>query len=151
MSIKVLIDDLNSEGYYDITKQIKAYVYGEGDLKAELENLIQEFCLQETVHLKGQIPNVDVPNVLNEVDIYLITSKHESFGVSVIEAMASRIPVVATDVPGFAEIIVNNETGIIVSSKNPEDIAKELKKLILDEELRHKLGNKGRDRVEKIL
>lgn len=146
LRIKLLDKDLN-----DIWDKILVYIYGDGSKKEELENLIYELNLTGKVHLLGKIPHSEVPIALEKFDIFCATSKldSESFGVAVVEAMAKALPVVVTDVDGFKEVVVDGYNGIIVKKQNIEEIANALEKLVLDEELRRKLGENGRKRVIK--
>ncbi len=149
-SIRILIDNLINKGFKNIAEKIKINIYGDGEQKEELINLINRLGLQNIIYLKGRIPNNEVPKALEEMDIFCVTSVRESFGVAVVEAMSMELPVVATDVSGFREVVEHNVTGIIVKRKNPVAIATALEKLILNEELRIKMGKNGRKRVEEL-
>ena len=81
------------------------------------------------------------------MDIFVAPSIEESFGVAAVEAMACETPVIVSDADGLKEVIVNNETGFIVSKKDYKTIAEKLKELILNEALRIKFGRNGRKRV----
>lgn len=131
----------------EIANRIKFYVYGEGKYRESLQNLIEKEKLEETVFLKGKIPNNQVPEILNNLDIFCITSNKESFGVAIVEAMACEVPVVATDAEGFCEVMEANSTGYIVERRNIKQIADALEKLIENRELRIKFGKNGRERV----
>ncbi|TAA72855.1 glycosyltransferase [Planococcus salinarum] len=146
-SIRVLMDSLNEKNLSEVAGKIKVYIYGEGNQKNELEKLIETLRLEKIVYLKGSIPNDKVPNALEELDIFCVTSLTESFGVAVVEAMAMELPVVATDADGFKEIINHENTGFIVERNNIDKIANALEKLVLNENLRVSMGIKGRERV----
>lgn len=146
-AVSILRSDLEREDLKDIADKIKLFIYGDGNQKEELINLVQQYNLQKVVEFKGKIPNRDVPKALEELDIFCVTSIQESFGVSVVEAMAMELPVVATDVDGFKEVVDNGVTGIVVERKNSLEIAKALKKLILNENMRLEMGKRGRERV----
>ena len=98
----------------------------------------------------GKIPNNKVPNVLSQFDIFCAMSQRESFGVSLVEAMSMKKPVVASNVDGFKEVIDNEITGIIVDKNDTVQCKEALKRLILDEVLREKMGENGRKRVLKF-
>ena len=142
-AIKELENTLDIENY----KKIRLLIYGKGELKNKLEALTKELQIEDKVIFKGYISNEDVPKALNEMDIFVVPSINESFGVAAVEAMACEIPVIASSVGGLKEVVVDNETGYLVSKKNCKEIADKLKKLILDKELRISLGKAGRKRV----
>lgn len=128
---------------------IKLYIYGDGEQRAELEELIKKLNLDKDVFLEGKIKNDLVPQVLNSLDLFCATSilDSESFGVAVVEAMACELPVIVTNVDGFSEVVTNNETGIIVPRHNIEAIAEAMEKLIYDSDQRTKMGKFARKRV----
>lgn len=147
---RVLKDSLENKQLSDISNRIRVHIYGDGKLRGELEQLIVKLSLENTVYLKGRIPNAEVPKILKEFDIFCATSEKESFGVSVVEAMAMEVPVVVSDAEGFKEVIEDGKTGFVVSSGGIETIAEKLERLILDTDLRRTLGKAGRKRVEKL-
>ena len=142
-AIKELENTLDIENY----KKIRLLIYGKGELKNKLEALTKELQIEDKVIFKGYISNEDVPKALNEMDIFVVPSINESFGVAAVEAMACEIPVIAFSVGGLKEVIVDKETGYLVPKKDHKEIAKYLKKLILDKNLRTSLGENGRKRV----
>ena len=150
-AIKILIDDLNSNGYSNISKNLKLFIYGDGDQREELEDLSIRLGLEKTIKFMGKIPNEKVPEALEKMDIFVVSSilNSESFGVAVVEAMSAGLPVVATDVDGFKEVVEDKVTGLIVEKENPFELAEGLKELILNYELRKSMGIAGRKRVEK--
>ena len=77
-------------------------------------------------------------------------SRSESFGVSAVEAMACEIPVIATKVAGFQEVVRDGETGILVDVDDVQAMADAIKKLYDDKELREQYGKAGRKRVQNL-
>lgn len=146
-AIKILKMNLEHKGLKEISNSIVVQIYGDGSQKAKIEDLIKQLQLTDVVKLKGKIPNSEVPAALEEMDIFCVTSISESFGVSVVEAMAMELPVVATDVDGFKEVVEDGVTGIIVERSDPKAIAEALENLLLDKNLRIKMGKSGRKRV----
>ena len=122
-------------------------IYGDGPLKDSLVSLSNELGVGNKVRFLGIIPNDEVPQAINEMDIFVNCSKNESFGVAVLEGMACEKPVVVTDTPGYKEIVTNEYDGIILENREPETMAKALKRLIDDPELREKMGKNGRKTV----
>lgn len=149
-AIRILKDAFKLENKQDIANRLKVYIYGDGELKESLRELIEELNLGRTVFLRGWIPNTEVSSVLQQFDIFCATSESESFGVAVVEAMAMEKPVVVSDAQGFQEVVQDGVTGFIAAGGTPEKIAEYLKRLILDEDLRKQMGTAGRVRVEKF-
>ena len=142
LAVKQVKDDLIKEGKKQIADSIKYYIYGDGSKKEELLKLIKAENLENDIFLMGKIPNEKVPEALNKLDIFCVTSilNSESFGVAVVEAMACEVPVVATDVDGFREVVDDNVTGYIVKRKDINDISLALNKLINNSEIRKNMG-----------
>lgn len=91
-----------------------------------------------------------IPEYLSSIDIFAMPSvfRSETFGVSAIEAQAMGIPVVASRVGGVPEAVIDGITGLLVKPGDPMALAEALERLILDPELRKKMGIKGREFVE---
>lgn len=136
----------------DLNINIKLNIYGEGEQFDELNKLVLNLGLSKHIFFKGYVSNFDVPHILNESDIFCLSSieNSESFGVSAVEAMACGLPVIATDADGFTEVVNNNETGFIVPKKNIELFADRIYDLVKDKDLRLKMGDAGRKRVEQL-
>lgn len=136
----------------DETKHIHLVIYGEGEQKQELMELCEILGISEQVYFKGYIPNTKVPEAFNGMDIACFGSRweSESFGVAAVEAMACGIPVIATKVAGFREVMEHGETGYLVPIDDSETMAIYMMKLYRDRELREQLGENGRKRVERL-
>lgn len=128
---------------------IKCYIYGDGEQKEELEELIKKLKLNKVIKLKGRIPNDKVPEALNEFDVFCAASviNSESFGVAIVEAMSCEVPVIATKIDGFSEVMVDQETGILIEKENYKDISKALEEMYNDSNKRIMYGKNGRKRV----
>lgn len=96
-------------------------VAGEGELRSELEILIRELGLNSNIKLLGY--RDDVPNLLNTFNVFVMSSKLEGLGTSVLDAMAAGVPVVATDAGGLPEMVTDGETGLLVPAQDPEALA----------------------------
>lgn len=144
-AIKELEKILDDETF----ERIEVKIYGRGYLRESLENLAKELNIKEKIKFEGFILNSEVPKVINEMDIFIVPSvlDSESFGVAAVEAMACEVPVIVSDADGLKEVVVDNETGFIVSKKDYKAIAEKIKVLINNKELRKKLGRAGRKRV----
>ena len=111
-------------------------IYGDGLEFDSLIKLRNSLGLQKQISFKGKVSNKFVPEILSKSTIFCATSINESFGVSLLEAMSVGIPVVATNVPGFQEIITHKKNGFIVESRNPENIANGLLEVLMNKGLR---------------
>lgn len=89
-----------------------------------------------------------MPLILNSADIFVGTAIEEAFGQTLLEASACGIPVVAFDVGGVCDVVVNEQTGLLVKNKTVEDLFRSLDRLLADKDLRRRLGENGRKRVE---
>ena len=123
-----------------------AVIVGEGPDRERLEDEIGRLGLAERVTLAGE--RSDVPELLAAADVFALASSSEGMPVSVLEAMAAGLPVVASRVGGLAEQVVEGETGVLVEPGDPEDLARALDRLVADIELRRRLGAAGRARAE---
>lgn len=125
---------------------VQFLVVGDGRLMGELKSMSSELGISDDVIFAGE--REDVPGLLKASDIFVLTSLWEGLPVSVLEAMASSLPVVATDVGGTREVIDNGVTGILVPRENPEELAAAIGTLIENPERRKQMGFRGRERVE---
>lgn len=121
-------------------------IAGEGPAKEKLEQLILRTNLSSNFKLLGY--QSDIPKILSKIDIYVQPSLWEGLCMTVIEAMAASLPVIASDVGGISESVINGRTGFLTPPKNPEILAKKIVHLIENPNLRKKMGEKGRKIVE---
>lgn len=91
----------------------------------------------------------DVPRLLPAFDAAVSTSHKEAFSLSIAEAAAARLPVVATAVGGVPEVVLDGETGLLVPSGRPEEFAAAVSKLLADPQIAASLSRRGRERYEK--
>lgn len=108
-------------------------------------SLARERGIGETVRFPGG--RTDVPDLLRASDLFVHPSHEEGFSNAILEAMAAGLPVVATDVGGNPEAVVDGETGRLVPVRDPEAIAAALGELLADERLRRAMGESGRKRA----
>ena len=101
--------------------------------------------LRERTHFLGWVAQPE--RLIAASDIVVCSSHFESFGMAPVEAMASGVPVVSTNVGGTAETIVDGETGYLVPPGRPDLIAERVLSLLDDEALRERMGRAGRQRV----
>lgn len=123
---------------------IEMVIAGDGPLRMQLQVRAKELKIDKKVHFIG--PRLDVLELLQVFDIYVLPSLWEGLPMIILEAMASGCPVIATDVGGVREAIVDNETGILVEPGNKKALYEAIEKLVTDKDLRKKLGVNSRQR-----
>jgi sugar transferase (PEP-CTERM/EpsH1 system associated) len=119
---------------------------GDGPLENTIRGLVNALDLNAKVKFLGS--RRDIPELLKIFDVFTLSSFREGFSVAILEAMAAGLPVVATNVAGNPEAVINEETGLIVPPKNPEALARAICRLLLNGEEARRMGEKGRKRVK---
>lgn len=114
--------------------------------QSQLNDLIQQDNLSPSVTFTGF--RSDITQILSLVDVFTLPSYREGLPRSILEAMAMELPVVATDIRGCREAVVDGQTGLIVPPRNSEKLAEALAKLLENINLRRTFGKAGRQRVE---
>jgi len=120
---------------------------GDGELREEIDSFIQANQLGSRCFILGW--RTDVAKLLKGCDIFALTSLYESFGYVTCEAMACGLPVVATNVTGTMNIVVEGLTGFLVSPQDKNALAQGIMTLVQNESMRILLGERGRERVVK--
>ncbi len=110
---------------------------GEGPLRPRLEARIKTLGLEKRVLLLGQ--RDDVPAILRSLDAFVLTSRGEGIATSIQDAMWAGVPVVATDTGGVPELVIHEETGLLVRIGASEALARALIRLLTDGELKARL------------
>ena len=121
-------------------------IAGEGELRKETEQLARELGVSESCLFIGRCASV--PDLLAASDVCVLSSQAEGFSNSILEYMAAGRAVVATNVGGASEAIVEGETGHLVDSGDDRAMAERLIALLRDPERRRSMGSNGRHRVE---
>lgn len=143
-AMKILIDKLNIEGI----KAPVLLIVGEGELEKELKEISASLGINEYTKFLGI--RQDIPDLLSKSDIYVMSSEWEGLSISLIEALASGIPIVATDAGSNNEIIENEANGLIVPIKDPEALAEGLYRVIVNPDLRRKFTSNSEVKVKKF-
>ncbi|HNW97300.1 MAG TPA: glycosyltransferase [Bacteroidales bacterium] len=128
---------------------LKLLIVGSGSCEQEYKNLVKELGIKPDVIFTGYVDHCDIVKYYNNIDVFVVSSIRESFGVSVLEASACELPVVVTDTGGLPEVVEKNKTGMIVPVKDIDEIVNALELLISSEKLRIDMGESGRKHVIK--
>jgi glycosyltransferase involved in cell wall biosynthesis len=123
-------------------------IAGDGEKRMEITQLIKELKLERYVSLLGSVQPKDLTDIYATSDIFILPSLSESFGTVIIEAMASGIPVIATNIPAVKNIITNQVTGLLVN-QNPKDVAKAIYQLSKNASLRKNIIANGLINIKK--
>lgn len=111
-------------------------IIGEGELRGDIEALISLHGLQEQVVMRGALPRNEVLEAMQAADIFAFSSLSEGFGIVLLEAMLSGLAVVAPNITGVSEIVMDGKTGIIYPSQTGSVLASSLEQLIINKTLR---------------
>jgi glycosyltransferase involved in cell wall biosynthesis len=121
-------------------------IAGEGECRRNLEELAQKLRIDQTVRFLGQ--RKDLPTLLPSCDLFVLSSLSEGLSFSLLEAMACGLPIVATDVGGNRELLIDGLTGFLVPPSDPQTLAGAMGRLLNDPHARAAFGRHGRCFVE---
>lgn len=127
---------------------LRLLIVGGGSLQKELIALCTSLKISDKVVFTGYIKHNEIANYYNMLDINVVLSNSESFGVAVLEASACGKPVVVSNVGGLPEVVDEGITGFIVPPANIQAAADAIEKLIKNDTLRKEMGNNARKFVE---
>ena len=114
----------------DNKSHLRLMMIGDGDLRAVAQSKLDDAGLTDQVWLPGSLNNV--PELMNLMDIFVLPSRNEGISNTILEAMASGLPVVATNVGGNPELVVEGETGRLVEAERPDLMMLALKEYVDD-------------------
>lgn len=128
----------------------KLTIIGNGPQLQEMKDLASSLKVNEKINFVGWVDNKELPNFLNEFDIFVLTSRldSESFGVAAVEASACYLPCIVTNVGGLTEVVKDGITGIVIPKDDPLSLAEKISFLVDNPGVRKKMGDQGRQNVE---
>jgi len=126
---------------------IQFLIGGEGDASEDVKQIIATNNLEDSVKVLGWVNSNDKIKYLGSSDIFILPSYFEGYPNAIIEAMASGLPVVCTNIASNRGIVEHMYTGMLVNVNSPEEIASSLVTLIENKDLRLKMGKQARDVV----
>ena len=130
----------------DLKTRLRLVMIGDGPLRARAQAMLEEAGLAALAWLPGQ--RDDVPEILRGLDCFVLPSLAEGVSNTILEAMASGLPVIATNVGGNGELIEAGVTGELVTVADPEAMARQIAALATDPQRARLAGLAGRARVE---
>ena len=141
--------------------EVRLLVAGDGDERRNLEALCQQLRLDQTVTFCGQVDNQKIGAIYEQIDVLVVPSVWpENSPVTITEAMASGIPVIASDIGGISELVDHGVTGLLAPPRDPRALADLIERLLKDPDLRREMGQNGltairqhdvRDQVTRLL
>lgn len=128
-----------------VDMDIEVWLIGYGPLKEQLQSFAED--TKAKFKFLGNIPNRELPQLLNQCDIFVMPSLYEGHPKALLEAMACGLPVLGTRVPGIQEIIIDGENGVLCET-SAVSLREGLQRLINDAPLRQRVGRAAREYVE---
>ncbi|MBK6640968.1 MAG: glycosyltransferase family 4 protein [Bacteroidetes bacterium] len=113
------------------------FIIGDGPEKEKIDNMINEMKLNDVVYCTGF--RTDIPDILPELDVMLITSETEGLGTAILDAFACKVPVVATAAGGIPEIVIHQQTGLLAAVADASGLADAVTDVLTDVNLRNSL------------
>ena len=126
----------------------RAAIVGEGPDRSAVVQALHTYAASEHIALLGE--RSDVAEQLAQSDVFVLASRSEGMPLSVLEAMAAGLPVVASSVGGIPELVVSGETGLLVRPGDIDALAAALHTVLADRELRRAMGDAGRARAQHL-
>ena len=129
----------------ELSHQVRLIIVGNGVLLSPLQIVVRDANIDHLVWFTGE--RHDVADIMQTLDLFVLPSINEGISNTILEAMASALPVIATDVGGNPELVVDGQTGYLVSKQDPIAMAEAFKCYLLEPELLRLHGQAGRSRV----
>jgi glycosyltransferase involved in cell wall biosynthesis len=137
-------------------KSFRCEIFGEGPLENQLRGQIDELGLKELVQLRGAKPQHELRERLAGASVFVLPSVPEAEGgmdnlpTVIMEAMATGLPVVSTRIGGIPEMVIDNETGVLVEPHDAVALAGAIEKVTNDRSLGERLGHAGYERAQRL-
>jgi glycosyltransferase involved in cell wall biosynthesis len=120
-------------------------IIGDGPQRNRLERFTEKCEVSDRVHFLGE--RNDIPRILPHFDLLILASGYEGQSNAIMEAMSAGVPVVASDIPGNRDLVVNGETGFLVEVGDRSGLTQKALMILGDQELAKKLGSTGKERM----
>lgn len=120
-----------------IRQDWELWLIGEGPLREQLEQQCTKLNIRKRVHFLGY--RNDVPALLQQADIFLLSSIQETFCYSIVEAQLAELPVIAPNTGGITEVVTHRKTGLLFESENSDELFANIKLLLINKKLQQTL------------
>jgi glycosyltransferase involved in cell wall biosynthesis len=127
-----------------VGERLRLRIAGDGPDRSRLDALAERLGIADGVEFTGWIEHEALPAFLQSLDVFVLPSTYEGFGVAAAEASAMALPVVASRVYGLPDVVKNGVTGFLVPAKDSVALTHAVARLVEDPDLREELGNAGR-------
>ncbi|MBL7701547.1 MAG: glycosyltransferase family 4 protein [Ferruginibacter sp.] len=121
-------------------KPLKLYIAGDGSCRAALQKQALDSGIADSVVFTGMLKETELPAFINSLDIYVHATLGETMSTAIMQVMACRLPIIASDVAGVNNMIIHNKLGLLVPPKNAEALKDAIMQLIKDEDLAMRLA-----------
>jgi len=132
------------EQAYEVNKNLRLLLNKSGSLLDTAKNFIDEKDLGSVIRFFEPVEHDQVPGILIKLDVLMLPSLVESFGVSALEGSACGLPIIGSKVGGIPEVLKHGVTGLLVPCNNADALSKAMLRLADDKQLRDKMGKAGR-------
>lgn len=127
----------------------KLVIVGYGDQRTPLQRHVKKLGIESSMRFLDKVSGETLYSLYHEADVYVQPSLYEPFGITILEAMSMRKPVVATRVGGIPELITNGAEGLLVEPGNSLQLARAITNVFSDSSCRRRFGSNARKRVER--
>jgi glycosyltransferase involved in cell wall biosynthesis len=132
----------------EITSDVEFIICGKGPFSRKLEAVVRAHKLQRTIKLLGFVERKELIKLYQNAALHVVPSHYEGLPTVLLEAMSCGLPVVATDVCGNKEVIVNGVNGFLVPPKSPMAMAKVILRLLQNDQISGRVGRAARRTIE---
>ncbi|MCP4714668.1 MAG: glycosyltransferase family 4 protein, partial [Deltaproteobacteria bacterium] len=119
--------------------EAQLFILGDGPRRGGLEELARRQSCRQRIHFTGHVSRPQVFEFLRRADVFVLNSTYEGLPHIVLEAMLAGVPVIATDVGGTGELVINNHNGLLVPPGSPQLLRTAITQLLNDKALRERL------------
>ncbi len=130
------------------TQNFELHIAGAGEGFEYLQHLVDHSIVKEKIKLHGNLNQKEILAFYQSLQLYIHSSLAETQSTAILQAMAVGLPILATDIPGNRELIVEQETGILFEPKNAIELVSKIEKMLQNKDLTEQLGENARLKCE---